>query len=70
MSAGVDFLHSHSGLERELKFPKKYVLIDEKYGEMFGDALVKPFTHEGRDYYKVNIYLFWRKGGVFKNLYR
>lgn len=70
MSAGIDYLHSHSGLERELKFKKSEVLIDKKYGDMFGDALIKPFSYNGRDYYKVNIYLFWRRGGVFKNLFR
>ena len=68
MSDGVRFLHSHSALERELKFPKNTVLIDTQYVDMVGDDIVKPFTHKGRDYYKVNIYTFWKKHGVFKNL--
>ena len=68
MSAGIRYLHSHSALERDLKFPKNTVLIDTGYGDMFGDESKKPFTYKGRDYYKVNTLNFWRKHGVFKNL--
>lgn len=68
MSYGHNYLHSHSKLERELKFEKSKVLIDKKYGELFGDAFIEPFTYKGHDYYKVNTYIFWKKGGVFKNL--
>ena len=68
MSDGVRFLHSHSALERELKFPKDKVLIDKKYGDRFSEDLLKPFTYKGHDYYMVNIYTFWVKGGVFKNV--
>lgn len=69
MSYGHNYLHSHSGIERELKFPKDKVLIDKKYGDMFEDAFLKPFSYKGKDYLKVNIYIFWKKGGVFKNLF-
>lgn len=69
MSEGHNYLHSHSGLERKLRFPKDKVLIDKRYGERFGEAFLKPFSHKGQDYYKVNIYTFWKKGGVFKNLF-
>lgn len=68
MSAGIRYLHSHSALERDLKFPKNTVLIDTEYGDMFGDESKKPFTYKRRDYYKVNTLNFWRKHGVFKNL--
>lgn len=69
MSSGINYMHSHSGLERELRFPKDKVLIDKKYGDMFEDALLKPFSHNGHDYFKVNTYIFWKRGGVFKNLF-
>ena len=69
MSYGHNYMHSHSGLERELKFPKDKVLIDKKYGDRFSEDLLKPFTYNGHDYYKVNTYVFWKKGGVFKNLF-
>lgn len=70
MSYGHNYLHSHSGLERELRFPKDKVLIDNKYKDMFDDVTLTPFSYNGRNYYKVNTYVFWRKGGVFKNLFR
>ena len=68
MSTGVNFMHSHSALERDLKFPKKYVLIDTKYANKFQDTFVKPFTYRGKDFCKVHTYEFWRRGGVFKDL--
>lgn len=68
MSNGHNYLHSHSALERELKFPKHTVLIDEKYAEIFGGEPCKEFVYKKRTYYKVNIYSFVKKGGVFKNL--
>lgn len=66
MSVGKDFLHSHSGLERELKFPKHTVLVDERYGELFVDRA--QFQYNGVIYYKVSTIEFANKGGVFKNL--
>ena len=68
MSYGHNYLHSHSALERELRFPKNTVLIDTEYGVLFGDALLKPFAYKKTNYFKVDTYLFWKKGGVFKNL--
>ena len=74
MSNNLNYLHSHSGLERTLKDKdlnsKAFVLIDEKYKDMFDEIsmLLKEFTYGGRTYYKVPILAFVRKGGVFKNL--
>jgi len=68
MSAGVTVLHSHSGLERELHFPKHTVLIDAKYKDLFEGSPCELFEHDGIEYYKVNIYSFVMRGGVFKNL--
>ena len=72
MSQGKDYLHSHSGLERELKLPKHFVLVDEKYEYMFDKNRVSEFrvNHEGRiaTYLKVSILDFVQNNGVFKNL--
>lgn len=62
-------MHSHSALERELKFPKNVVLIDQEYGDRFADFQLKPFTYKGHQYYKVDTYLFYRRHGVFKNVF-
>lgn len=75
MSNGINYLHSHSGIEREVRElakDKSHVLIDEEFKHMFDDCGVKltPFTYMGVKYYKVPIYAFFRKGGVFKNLNR
>lgn len=67
MSNGVTYLHSHSGIERELKFPKHLVLVDEKYKSLFLQDTITPFKHNGRLYYKVPVLSFVRKGGMFKN---
>ena len=67
MSNGVTYLHSHSGIERELKFPKHLVLVDEKYKSLFLQDTITPFKHNGRLYYKVPVLSFVRKGGAFKN---
>ena len=73
MSRGINYLHSHSGIERdvrELAKDKFHVLIDEEYKYMFEDCGVKlvPFTHNGVKYYRCTTYSFFRKGGIFKNL--
>lgn len=68
MSHGLDYLHSHSGLERELKLTKHIVLVDAKYEYMFSDVPCEPFKHNNIKYIKVNILSFANKGGVFKNL--
>ena len=68
MSHGITFLHSHSGLERNLRFPKHTVLVDAKFANMFSGEPCVPFTHKSIEYVKVNILSFVKKGGVFKNI--
>ena len=68
MSVGVTYLHSHSGLEKMLNFPKRVVLIDAQYREMFLDCYVEQFTYNKINYIKVPTYAFYKRGGVFKNL--
>lgn len=70
MSRHLNILHSHSGLERELKFPKHTVLVDATFASIFhkyGITTV-PFRYYNIDYIKVHILDFVRAGGVFKNL--
>lgn len=67
MSHEIDYLHSHSGLERDLKFPKHTVLVDAEYAHLFHRDLVVPFKKNGVEYIKVNIMQFVRAGGVFSN---
>ena len=38
MSHGLEYLHNHSALERELKLPKHMVLIDAKFIHMFASS--------------------------------
>lgn len=66
MSHGKEYLHSHSGLERELRFPKHTVLVDERFGHLF--KIKQPFVRNKILYYKVPILDFVNQGGVFKNL--
>ena len=68
MSNGITFLHSHSGLERNLRFPKHTVLVDAKFANMFSGGPCVPFTHNSIEYVEVNILSFVKKGGVFKNI--
>ena len=70
MSFGLSILHSHSGLERELKFPKHTVLIDASMGAQVHKYGIKtvPFRCRNKEYLKVAILDFVRAGGVFKNL--
>lgn len=72
MSYGIKYLHSHSGLERNLKETandKFHVLIDEEFKHLFSDCLdVTPFKHNRVQYYRVPTYVFYLKGGIFKNL--
>jgi hypothetical protein len=75
MSHGINYLHSHSGIERDVRDlanDKFHVLIDEEFKHMFDDCGVKlsPYMYMGVKYYKVPTYTFFRKGGVFKNLNR
>ena len=70
MSHGLTQLHSHSGLERDLKFPKHTVLIDAAFGAQVHKHGFKTvlFLSHGHEYLKVNILDFVNSGGVFKNL--
>lgn len=68
MSQGLNKLHSHSGLERELRFPKHTVLIDAKFKHLFLADTITPFVYNKVEYYKVPVLSFINKGGVFKNL--
>lgn len=68
MSHGIKQLHSHSEIERDYRFPKDTVLIDKEYLYLFDGEPCKSFFHKKKEYYKVNIITFVKKGGVFKNL--
>ena len=65
--SNITLLHSHSGLERELHFPKHTVLVDAKFGYMFLEEETERFKYAGVEYLKVPTYSFYKKGGVFKN---
>ena len=67
MSKKFNMLHSHSGIERELKFKKHIVLVDEQYKNMFLEDTIEKFKYLGNVYYKVPILSFVRNVGVFKN---
>lgn len=67
MSVRYNSLHSHSGLERDLKIDKGLVIIDEEYKSLFEEYSLKPFKYNGLTYYKVPTLAFVNKGGVFKN---
>lgn len=67
MSGKFNILHSHSGIERELKFPKHLVLVDEEYKSLFIEDTISQFKYNGKIYYKVPVLAFVHKGGVFKN---
>lgn len=66
MSRGCDYLHSHSGIEVEMKFPKYIVLVDEKYKDLFSKST--PYSYKGNMYLKVSTKEFADMGGVFKFL--
>lgn len=72
MSQGILYLHSHSGIERnvkELAKDKFHVLVDEVYKYLFDDSGdVHLFVYNNKRYYKVPTYAFFQKGGIFKNL--
>jgi hypothetical protein len=70
MSRNIDFIHSHSALERELRMPKHIVLVDAKYATTFitNGFPVENFSYGGVDYIKVPISGFIKMGGLFKNL--
>lgn len=71
MSEGLyNTLHSHSGIERDEHFPKTFVLVDERWGELFKSKGVEPilYPYNGITYLKVPIRTFVSLGGIFKNL--
>lgn len=68
MSFGLNYLHSHSDLERTLHFPKRFVIVDEKFAKLFLADTIKHFRHNGVNYIQVPILSFVKCGGVFKNL--
>lgn len=65
MSQGVNYLHSHSALERDMKFKKYEVLVDEEFKDMFDRT--QQYVYKGTVYYRVNTLEFVKKGGIFKN---
>lgn len=70
MSQGVLCLHSHSGLEREVKMENRYVLVDEVFRGDFEKehVAVQPFFYDNVNYIKVPTLTFVKLGGIFKNL--
>ena len=70
MSYGLQQLHSHSGLERDLKIPKHIVLVDVSFASTFHKYGIDttPFKYNGVEYVKVPILAFVNAGGHFKNL--
>lgn len=68
MSKGMNSLHSHSLLEREVDMPKHFVLVDAEYKNAFYDVEVKPFRYAGVEYIKVPTLAFVNRGGTFKAL--
>ena len=67
MTANFKQLHSHSGLEKKLMFPKNKVLIDQDFVHLFTPKQAKRFVYNQVEYYRVPIMPFVMKGGVFKN---
>lgn len=71
MSQRIPYLHSHSAYEREKKFPKDKVLIDERFKPMFEERhlFVEDYMPESKQFCVVRILDFVKLGGVFKNVY-
>ena len=65
--ASIEGLHSHSALERELRFPKHIVLVDEKFKDLFLSDAVVPFVYHRTRYIQVPTLSFLKRGGVFRN---
>ena len=64
----MNVLHSHSGLERDLKLPKHVVLVDAMFAHLFVKRVTVPFKYNGVEYIKVDVHDFIENGGMFKNL--
>lgn len=69
MKVNADGMHSHSGLEGSLGYPKHLVLVDEAFEEKFKEANVKVIHVAIRNkvYLRVPILAFVKLGGQFKN---
>jgi len=65
MSQGINYLHSHSAIEREKRFKKHIVLVDEEYEKMFKKSV--PYVYNNKMYLQVQILEFVKNGGAFKN---
>ena len=65
MSQGVNYLHSHSSIEREERFPKHIVLVDEEYEKLFEKTVL--YVYNGKTYLQVRTLEFVKRGGLFKN---
>ena len=66
--SSLDVLQSHSGLERTMMCPKHFVIVDERFKNLFCDAFIEEeFTYARKKYVKVPTLLFVSKGGFFKN---
>lgn len=68
MSFGELRLHSHSGIERKINMEKRFVLVDERYKDLFLEDTIEKLVYCKKTYYKVPIMSFVKNGGVFKNL--
>lgn len=72
MSTGEIQLHNHSGLEKEIRFPKRFVLVDTSFRDRFNPNRIENFstTINGKklNFIKVPTLDFIKKGGVFRNL--
>ena len=69
MASYVDGLHSHSGLEGAMGYPKHLVLVDERFEDLFLKNNIKPMriALNNKTYLRVPIMAFVRLGGQFKN---
>ena len=72
MSLNVEYMNSHSGLERELNMPKHLVLVDAQFAGRFIGKGIKttPFEYLKIKYAKVPTMQFVNLGGIFKNFSR
>ena len=66
MSKDLQHLHSHSGIEKKLLFPKNIVLVDSIYKDLFTECKTSTMEYNGVEYLKVPILSFVYNGGVFK----
>lgn len=69
MASYIDSMHSHSGLENSLGYPKHLVLVDEKYEDLFLEANIRvvKVSIKNKKYLRVPILAFVKLGGQFKN---